>query len=304
MNSLECNTGTERLFDPQKTVTEIIIQNQQLWQLTDPNEFEFLAHDWTSSIYTRLTKLRGDTASAPHVSVVIPAFNEEKAILLLLESLARQKGIQNVEILIVANNCTDRTVDFVKKCGAQIIEKTGDHFKGVARARQKGLEKAKGQYIVSTDSDTVVNPMWIKSLVSPLEENQNIFATTGKVYYYDRNDPFLLLYSVQRDHMRAFLRHLPGKVDTRATGANMAFRRDDAIMIGGYDERKIVGEDRGLGGRLSEFGRVFFISNDLASVWTSARRFVGKGPLEMIGNYFDVSSSLYVRNGEMINIRR
>ena len=79
---------------------------------------------------------------APEVSVVIPAYNEEKDILRTLHSLCANNTTRSVEIIVVNNNSKDNTEALVKATGiACILETT----QGITAARNAGLAAATGK---------------------------------------------------------------------------------------------------------------------------------------------------------------
>lgn len=94
-----------------------------------------------------------------HLSVIIPAYNEEKRIGPTLESLDQYFKKQNYsyEIIVVANNCTDRTDEVVKKYQEKISHlklidiKNGCDGKGCAV--KIGIKQASGDYLIFMDAD-------------------------------------------------------------------------------------------------------------------------------------------------------
>jgi glycosyltransferase involved in cell wall biosynthesis len=89
----------------------------------------------------------------PDVSIVIPAYNEEKNILKTLIALVNNKSKYKVEIIVVNNNSTDRTEEFVNKSGIKcILEKVP----GITAARNAGLNVARGKFILNADADTIL----------------------------------------------------------------------------------------------------------------------------------------------------
>ncbi|HMR83048.1 MAG TPA: glycosyltransferase family 2 protein, partial [Niabella sp.] len=91
-----------------------------------------------------------DKNAVPLVSVVIPAYNEEKGILKTLSSLSDMKTDYPTEIIVVDNNSSDNTKAIVTRAGARYIF---EGRPGVENARNAGLEHAKGTYVISGDAD-------------------------------------------------------------------------------------------------------------------------------------------------------
>ena len=97
------------------------------------------------------------------LSVIIPAYNEEKRIGLTLESVSRYLKQQDYsyEIVVVANNCTDRTDDVVKEYQKKIphleLLDLGPGIPGKGGAVREGLLKSRGQYAVFMDADNATH---------------------------------------------------------------------------------------------------------------------------------------------------
>ena len=91
------------------------------------------------------------------VSIVIPVYNVQKKIVKCLQSICNQ-SYQNFEILCIDDGSTDSTIEIIKKlaqkdCRIQLIQK--EHG-GQGSARNYGISKAKGEYILFIDSDDVI----------------------------------------------------------------------------------------------------------------------------------------------------
>jgi len=97
--------------------------------------------------------------SKPKISLIIPAWNEEKYISPTLESANRAKSTyqttmnENVEIIVVDNDSTDKTAEIAKEYGCKIVR-----FKkhNLAAVRNAGAKKAKGEYIAFVDGDSSI----------------------------------------------------------------------------------------------------------------------------------------------------
>jgi glycosyltransferase involved in cell wall biosynthesis len=118
------------------------------------------------------------------VSLIIPVFNEEKYITLCLESLEKQIEKPN-EIIIVDNNCTDNTINIVKKYKKILpIKIVKEKKKGVVFAKNKGFSKAKGDILARCDADSILPKNWIKKIKEDFSKNK-IDGLTGPIIFYD-----------------------------------------------------------------------------------------------------------------------
>lgn len=258
-------------------VSNILQRNQKLWEreLNDKPGFTKELEDWVAELTSRFSKLRGDKRKKPVVSIVIPAHNEEAHLLATLESLSVQKTDKTLEVIIVANNCNpeDRTYKIAKNCGVLAVQYKlkDDSIKPISYARQQGLEKAEGAIVVSTDADVVVMPYWIQRLAAPLLDDTSVGFTTSHSYLYhiEKNEQIR-----KSDTKRRFIREFFAWTGLIGLGNNMAFRRKDAIRLGGYNMSIYPGEDTEIGFRLTMFQQKApkFIKAHSSAVWMSPRR--------------------------------
>jgi glycosyltransferase involved in cell wall biosynthesis len=117
------------------------------------------------------------------VSIIIPAFNEEKNIGRLLESIVNQ-SYSYIEIIVVDDESSDRTAEISKKLKAKVY--TREHMERSAQ-RNFGAEKSKGKYLVFLDADMELEKNVIKDLVeTSIKENYKLLViperTVGNNY--------------------------------------------------------------------------------------------------------------------------
>jgi len=112
--------------------------------------------------------------------VVIPAYNEEVCIESCLKSLLHQTVMAD-EIILVDNNCTDRTCKIAQKFPVKIIV---EKKQGMIWARNKGFDEVQFDIIARCDADVILPFDWVKKI----KENFTCFpidALTGKITYHD-----------------------------------------------------------------------------------------------------------------------
>jgi len=90
------------------------------------------------------------------ISIVVPAFNEEKLIAQTLaaiggasEAFARRGW--DTELIVCDNNSTDRTAELARAAGATVVFEPVNQ---ISRARNAGAAKARGDWIVFVDADS------------------------------------------------------------------------------------------------------------------------------------------------------
>lgn len=114
------------------------------------------------------------------VSVVIPAYNEEKYIGKCLESLIAQSEPAN-EIIVVNNKSTDNTKKIVKNFPVILINESQQ---GITFSRNKGFNFAKYDIISRTDADTILPKDWIKNIKKHFLK-EKLVAVSGPSKFYD-----------------------------------------------------------------------------------------------------------------------
>ena len=110
--------------------------------------------------------------SMPKISVIIPCYNYAKFLSQSLLSIMLQKEIwPNIEILVIDDGSTDETRNIIKDKYPNVEYIYQDH-EGVSVARNKGIEKATGEYILFLDADDILAPECLYSQTKMLDENK------------------------------------------------------------------------------------------------------------------------------------
>jgi glycosyltransferase involved in cell wall biosynthesis len=110
------------------------------------------------------------------ISVVIPAYNEEKSIGLVIEQTTQVLDSLGVpyEIIVVDDGSTDNTARIASTYKTTVISYPQNIGKG--HALRKGFQQAQGEIIVMIDSDGTHRPKEITALVTPLFNGTDIVA--------------------------------------------------------------------------------------------------------------------------------
>lgn len=204
----------------------------------------------------------------PDFSVVIPALNEAAFLPQTLRALERQTHAPT-EVIVVDNGSEDDTADVARSWGARVLPCPQ---RGVARARQVGLDAARTEWIATTDADSLPSPEWLERLSA---------ATPGHVALYGP-----MRFCGVAPHWSqlsgaaysAFLHACRLVNKPNLAAANMAYSRRAALLAGGYPPVEAY-EDVILGQALARVGEVAYVRGAL--VETSARR-LEKGALPFL----------------------
>ncbi|PIN90880.1 hypothetical protein COU60_00870 [Candidatus Pacearchaeota archaeon CG10_big_fil_rev_8_21_14_0_10_34_76] len=109
--------------------------------------------------------------SNPLISIVIPAYNEEKVIGDCIKTLLNQT-YENIEIIIVDDGSKDKTKDIVKRFSS--VKLINGLHKGPGISRNLGASKAKGDILVFVDADMTFDKDYIKFLTLPVRKGECI----------------------------------------------------------------------------------------------------------------------------------
>ena len=117
------------------------------------------------------------------ITVVIPVYNEEKSIARCLISLQGQT-LKPIEIVVVDDGSTDRTVALVKKFPVALVKQ---NHQGPGAARNLGAKRAKGNILVFVDADMTFAPDFVEKLTTPIrnDKTKGVFNTDEFVSNFD-----------------------------------------------------------------------------------------------------------------------
>ncbi|WP_424911190.1 glycosyltransferase family 2 protein [Thermovenabulum sp.] len=109
------------------------------------------------------------------LSVVIPAYNEEKNIQFLLRSL--KKIIEIDEIIVVDDGSRDRTGELAEKEGVKVIPLKKNYGKGYACF--EGFKESRGEVVLFLDADIKFKKEDILALIAPIFNNEADMTVAG-----------------------------------------------------------------------------------------------------------------------------
>jgi len=114
-----------------------------------------------AQVLLAMLPVRSDTllpGPRPRIAILIPAHNEEAGLLATLSSLQPQLGLHD-RILVVADNCSDRTADLARLAGAHVVERSHAQLRGKGYALDFGVQAlaaAPPDVVVIVDADCIV----------------------------------------------------------------------------------------------------------------------------------------------------
>lgn len=101
------------------------------------------------------------------LSVIVPAYNAQDTLETCLQSILAQKTRYNIQIVVIDSNSTDGTSAILQKYRAmpQVTVGSIHGLRSAARARNEGLRYAVGRYLMFVDSDDLLLPHAVQTLL-------------------------------------------------------------------------------------------------------------------------------------------
>lgn len=168
------------------------------------------------------------------ISVVIPCYNQGDYIEETVESVLKQ-SYSPIEIIIVNDGSTDHSHDVIQKILGKNPEIKYIELKngGVSRARNKGIEKALGKYILPLDADDLIEKDYISLAIAEFNTDPKLVVVTaqGRFFGREEGDWNLADFSMKKI--------LHGNV----IFCPSIFKKSDWKTVGGFDENMTHLED-------------------------------------------------------------
>jgi cellulose synthase/poly-beta-1,6-N-acetylglucosamine synthase-like glycosyltransferase len=197
-----------------------------------------------------MTQDAGRTTNAASVSVLLPAWNEERLLPRCLESLLAVDW-PDLEIIVIAGGRDDTLSVARRYAGEKVLVLEQQPLKGKQVALREGLARARGEIIYLTDADCVVPREAFHAVIAPIASGAFDAATGGSLPLPEQMESLLVRYQWARDMAwgQAHAATAGGIL-----GRHAAIRRSTLDRLGGFDAEVPSGTDYHLSQRLRMAG--------------------------------------------------
>jgi len=211
------------------------------------------------------------------VSIIIPCYNEEKTIHLLLESLLEQTyPVEEMEVIISDGNSQDKTREVIRLFQADhpqlIIKMVENPRRNIPSALNTAIKNASGEFIVRLDAHSVPDKNYIQFCLKDLQSGKG--DNVGGVWDIRPSNASLMAkcISIGAQHRLgvgdARYRYTTeaGEVDTVPFGS---FYRSLFERVGAFDETLLTNEDYELNVRIRKSGGRIWLNPAIRAVYFS-----------------------------------
>ncbi len=181
------------------------------------------------------------------ISLIVPAFNEEKYLPSLIDSIEEARkcysfGPPSIEVIVVDNQSTDETAAVARECGCLVVQ---EKKRIIAAVRNTGARVAQGEILAFTDADNILHPETFNKIERAMSSSKVVGGATGV-----RSDRMSLGIAC------AYAIVVPMVWVTGMDTGVVFCRERDFRSLGGYNESFLFGEDVDFLWRLIKYGRV------------------------------------------------
>ncbi len=210
-----------------------------------------------------------------NVSIIIPCHNEEKYLKGCIDSILAQ-SYKDFELIMIDDGSKDRSGKIIKGYKDKRIKYIrNEKSMNGARARNKGIDMAKGKFLFFTDADCIVNKDWVKSGMECFSKNKCL-GVEGRLYY------------VSKDYTTTLSDQLT--IDTSIKGhwmaGNVAYTKEILEEMGMFNPEYVFMQDRELALRIKQHGEILYCKDMIVThlekkwsykgFWNKTRRIIYK----------------------------
>jgi succinoglycan biosynthesis protein ExoA len=217
----------------------------------------------------------------PQVSIIIPCFNEQATICLLLDALYHQTyPREDMEVIIADGKSTDKTRQVIAKfqydhpdLWINLIE---NQKRNIPSGLNRAIEVATGEYILRLDAHSIPAIDYVAKCIESLEAGygDNVGGVwtiqPGGIGWVPRAIALAASHPLGVGDALYRLGGLSQAVDTVPFGA---FRRTLIDQVGFYDESLLSNEDYEFNVRVRKFGGVVWLNPDIRSIYFARPNF-------------------------------
>jgi glycosyltransferase involved in cell wall biosynthesis len=179
---------------------------------------------------------------SPLVSIVIPCHNAAPWVADAIGSALAQT-YSPTEVLVVDDGSTDRSIDIIRSFGKPVSLILQKHS-GASKARNKGVERASGEFIHFLDADDILFPHCIKrKMEAALTEKADIVYSGGFFFNSEANAGTYESHAPLKNDRPGLIAHI---IRSSLVTTILLCRKDRLMKLGGFNEELANGQEHEL----------------------------------------------------------
>jgi len=200
------------------------------------------------------------TKPNPKVTVLMSVYNGEKYLREAIDSILNQT-FKDFEFLIIDDGSTDSSADIIRSYCDPRIRVFKQENTGLTKSLNRGLNLAKGEYIVRQDADDISLPLRFEIQMEFLDKHPDVVLVSSNIEFIDDRgkslgesdraaEPYLIAWYL------LFYNHIGGH-------SQVVFRRQPVIDLGGYSEDLRYSQDYELWLRMTKSNKIAILPDVL-----------------------------------------
>ncbi len=194
------------------------------------------------------------------ISLVIPTFNRAEYLRRTLANVAQvcRDHVDEVELLVIDNNCTDDTARVVAEAAADYpfsLRRIVERNQGLCHGRNRGIREARFEHLGFLDDDIAIHRDWIAGYFAAIASH-DADCVVGPVFpWFEQDVPEYLSQRVLASISSPYsdkgrdTKVLPCSIAHEIPGCNFGVRKAVAEEVGGFDPAlDRIGNNLGAGG--------------------------------------------------------
>lgn len=178
----------------------------------------------------------------PELSVIVPAFNEQRFIARMIATTRAHTAGISTEIIVVDNGSQDRTRELAVAAGADLVLQAAGT---VAAVRNAGAARAQAPVLAFLDADVFLTPQWAQRIRQVMENVRATRLLTGSWVSVPDDGTWI---------ERHWFRPLEHGGNSHINSGHLIISKNLFDEIGGFDARLRTGEDVDISSRAAESG--------------------------------------------------
>ncbi len=188
----------------------------------------------------------------PKVTVLLPVYNGEGYLAEAIESILQQT-LRDFEFLIINDGSTDHSLEIVSHYKDSRLHIVSRSNKGLIATLNEGIELAKAPLIARMDQDDISKPDRLSKQVGDMERHPETILLGSGAQIIDSTGAIIGARAILNG---STLLQRALAVTNPFVHGSVVFRKEAAVLAGGYREAAYLTEDYDLWSRLTQQGEV------------------------------------------------